>query len=75
MRLGIYDTNAIYNVDCIEGMKKLPDECIDLVVADPPYWKVVGEKWDYQWRTEADYVEWSKKWFTEEFQGYNFTYV
>lgn len=65
MRLGEYNTNIIYNIDCIEGMKKLPDECIDLVVADPPYWKVVGEKWDYQWRTEADYVEWSKKWFTE----------
>lgn len=52
MTLGTYELNDIYNVDCLEGMKNIPDESIDLVVADPPYWKVVGEKWDYQWRTE-----------------------
>lgn len=65
MLLGIYATNKTYNIDCLEGMKNLPDECVDLVIADPPYWKVIGEKWDYQWRTEEDYVEWSKKWFAE----------
>lgn len=29
--------DKIYNADCIEEMKKLPDECIDLIVTDPPY--------------------------------------
>ncbi len=29
--------DIIYNEDCIEGMKRLPDESVDLVVADPPY--------------------------------------
>lgn len=57
--------NNIYNAECIESMRKLPDESIDLVVADPPYWKVIGEKWDYQWRTESDYVEWSLQWISE----------
>ena len=28
---------TIYNMDCIEGMKQLPDESIDLVVTSPPY--------------------------------------
>lgn len=65
MTLGNYEIDSIYNVDCLEGMQSLPDECIDLVVADPPYWKVVGEKWDYQWRTEKDYVEWSLGWIKE----------
>lgn len=65
MTLGIYNTNATYNIDCLEGMKQLPDESIDLVIADPPYWKVVGEKWDYQWRTEDDYVDWCVSWFAE----------
>ena len=51
--------------DCIEKLKSIPDNSIDLVVADPPYWKVIGEKWDYQWRTEKDYVEWSLKWIAE----------
>lgn len=51
--------------DCIEELKKLEDNSVDLVIADPPYWKVINEKWDYQWRTEKDYVEWSIKWITE----------
>lgn len=29
--------NKIYNGDCIEGMKGLPDNSIDLIVTDPPY--------------------------------------
>lgn len=29
--------NKIHCMDCVEGMKKLPDECIDLVVTSPPY--------------------------------------
>lgn len=27
----------IYNQDCIDGLKLLPDKCVDLVVTDPPY--------------------------------------
>ncbi len=51
--------------DAIEELKKLPNNSIDLVIADPPYWKVVNEKWDYQWRTEADYIYWMKQWIKE----------
>ena len=29
--------NKIYNMDCLEFMKTLPDKCIDLVLTDPPY--------------------------------------
>lgn len=29
--------NTIYNEDCLEGMKRIPDESVDLVVTDPPY--------------------------------------
>ena len=31
------ELNRIYNLDCVEGMKKMPDKSIDLVVTDPPY--------------------------------------
>lgn len=31
------EINKIHNRDCFEFMKTLPDECIDLVVTDPPY--------------------------------------
>lgn len=38
----------ISNSDCIEGMKALPDKCVDLVIADPPYnlSKSGNWKWD-----------------------------
>lgn len=60
------DINIIYNMDCITGMNKSVDEeSVDLIIADPPYFKVVGEKWDYFWRTEADYLKWSEQWISE----------
>ena len=30
--------NTIYNMDCIEGMKMIPDGSIDAIITDPPYW-------------------------------------
>ena len=29
--------NKIYNEDCLEGMKRIPDGSVDLIVTDPPY--------------------------------------
>lgn len=29
--------DKIYNEDCLEGLRKLADQCIDLCVTDPPY--------------------------------------
>ncbi|MBP6755781.1 MAG: site-specific DNA-methyltransferase [Bacteroidia bacterium] len=37
MKLGSYNINNIYNIDCVEGMKKMPNSSIDLVVTSPPY--------------------------------------
>jgi DNA modification methylase len=31
------EINKIYNEDCLERLRKLPDKCIDLIVTDPPY--------------------------------------
>lgn len=31
------ELNKIYNEDCLEGMKRIPDNSISLVVTDPPY--------------------------------------
>jgi site-specific DNA-methyltransferase (adenine-specific) len=35
--LGELELNRIYQRDCIEGMKMIPDGSIDLIVTDPPY--------------------------------------
>lgn len=59
------ELNSTILGDCIDIMKDIKDKSVDLVIADPPYWKVIGQKWDYQWRTEKDYVEWSLKWINE----------
>lgn len=60
--------DRIIQGDCIEEMKKIDDCSIDLSICDPPYWKVIHEKWDYMWRTEEDYIEWSKKWLSEVYR-------
>ena len=31
------ELNKIYNMDCLEGLKMLDDNCIDLTVTSPPY--------------------------------------
>jgi len=31
------EINKIHNMDCIEGLKQLPNDYVDLVVTDPPY--------------------------------------
>lgn len=49
-------------------MKTVPDEYVDLIIADPPYFKVINQEWDYQWRTLDDYLNWCKQWFHESFR-------
>ena len=39
------ENNIIYHGDCIEGMKILPDNSVDMVLTDPPYGTTYN-KWD-----------------------------
>ena len=32
-----FDIDCVINSDCVSGMKKLPNHCVDLLIADPPY--------------------------------------
>ncbi len=36
------ELNKIYNEDCLEGMKRIADNSVDLVVTDPPYKLISG---------------------------------
>lgn len=38
------EINKVYNVDCLEGMKLIKDESVDLILTDPPY-NVVGKQY------------------------------
>ena len=56
------DVNKIYNIDCLEGLKKIDDKSVDLIFTDPPYnIKYKNEKWD----SRDDYLEFMKKVFLE----------
>jgi len=57
--------NVITHGDCLSLIKNIPSETVDLVIADPPYFKVIGEKWDYAWRTLDEYLDWSYQWLKE----------
>lgn len=54
--------------DCIAGMKKLPDESVQLAFADPPF--NIGYEYDeYDDRLESDkYLDWSRDWMREVFR-------
>jgi len=47
------ELDKIYNMDCIEGMKQIPDHSIDVVIADPPY-NISKDSWD----KIKDYSNW-----------------
>jgi adenine-specific DNA-methyltransferase len=55
----------IYFMDVLEGLKLLPENSQDLIIVDPPYYKTVNEKWDKQWKTEKEYLDWCRLWFAE----------
>lgn len=58
----------IINADCMDILKQLPDKCVDLVLADPPYnasnsnisfedkgFNSVEEKWDKDFNATCFY--------------------
>jgi DNA modification methylase len=78
-KLGTLDSNTIHQGDCIELLKKLPDNSIDLIFADPPYnlqlngelyrpnqTKVdaVNDSWD-KFESKEDYDKFSMLWLSE----------
>jgi adenine-specific DNA-methyltransferase len=59
------EINKIYNGDCVEFLKELGDETIDSCITDPPYWGVVDDEWDNQWKNITEYKEWCESWIRE----------
>jgi site-specific DNA-methyltransferase (adenine-specific) len=57
--------NQLISGDCIQGLRSLPAECVDLAFADPPF--NIGYEYDrYQDELEAeDYLRWSYDWMAE----------
>lgn len=55
------------NLDCLDYLKTLKDESIDLVLVDPPYFIGFdgGKNWDKQWNADQEYLDWCEKWTKE----------
>lgn len=62
--IGELELNRIYQRDCIEGMRLLPDDSVDLIVIDPPYNIGKDARWD-KWKTVDAYVDWMTEVFKE----------
>ena len=50
--------------DCLEKMKDIPSGSIDLVLVDPPYFRVVNHKWD-KFKNIEEYREFSQKYIKQ----------
>ena len=59
------EMNVIYNEDCIQGMKKINSNTVDIIICDPPYniGKDFGNDSDKQYMTT--YLEWCDEWIAE----------
>ena len=50
--------NCLYLGDCLTTCKgDIPSNCIDLIIADPPYFKIAGE-YDFIWNNVDEYIAW-----------------
>lgn len=58
MRIYRKDLITLHNTDALTLLAQLPDDSIDLIATDPPYYKVKGEAWDNQWKNKADFFAW-----------------
>lgn len=48
----------IRKIDALELLKSLDDKSVDLILTDPPYYKLLKVDWDNQWKTKDDYLNW-----------------
>ena len=54
----IDDHVTLYHGDCLDVLATLPDDSVDAVITDPPYFKVVDEPWDKAWDTADGFTAW-----------------
>lgn len=67
------ETNRIYNMDCIEGMKKMEEHSIDIVLTSPPYntgrnsgsMENHEKRYDIYLERKQDYIKWTVDIFKE----------
>lgn len=64
--------NEIINEDCLKGLSELPDSCIDLIIADPPYNLSKGGEW--KWDNSTPLINMGGNWNKVMQEWDNFTF-
>jgi len=77
MRIGEFELNNIYQGDAIELLKKLPENSIDLIFADPPYnLQLNGELYrPNQTKVDAVDDDWDKFASMEEYDKFTYQWL
>jgi len=50
--------NRLITGDALVEMGKMEDGSVDLILTDPPYFRVKGEAWDRQWDSPDKFIAW-----------------
>ena len=50
--------HTLHKGDALEWMKSLPAQSVDCVFVDLPYFGVVADDWDNQWKDRNEYLDW-----------------
>lgn len=76
-KLGIFELNKIYHGDCVEMMKNIPDNSIDLIFADPPYNLQLNNELYRPDQTKVDAVNdvWDKFESFEEYDKFTISWL
>lgn len=53
----------LFEADSLTWLTQLPDNCVDMVFADPPY-NIKKADWD-KFESQEQYINWSMKWIQE----------
>ena len=62
------ELNHIYNMDCLDGMREIPDKSIDLVITDPPYGiKATHGQGRGSWGGSGSFIYNSRLWTPKEY--------
>ena len=48
----------LHNAECLAHMRTMPDNSVDAIVTDPPYFGVKDDDWDNQWKNAGEFIEW-----------------
>ena len=49
--------SILFNGDCLKIMKELDAKSVDCIITDIPYYQVVDDDWDNQWKNAEEYLD------------------